>query len=246
MTVTIQRKLLIAFLALSGAALVAAVIGTNWAVRQAAKEKMSADLVTAVKEFQHQVESLESDLELAAEASLSQAEILRTYAGSNDDQNEALGLGGSSDESLNHAHDLARSADLKLLKRNDLLVMVNARGRLFYSLADESQLNQDLSEVPIIKAALAGGPVKDLWSTAFVRSQEAGAVKMLSAAPGQALFVVYAAPYRRAGQIYGAVVIGKRVKTSLLQELERTARARVVLRARDDMAVSTLDRKSVV
>ncbi|HEY8206660.1 MAG TPA: hypothetical protein VIG99_04205, partial [Myxococcaceae bacterium] len=194
MTFNIQRKLLLAFLALSGAALIASVVGTNWAVRQAAKEKMSADLVTAVGLFQHQVESLESDLALAVDASLSQAEILRTYAGSNDDQNEALGLGGNSDESLVHAHELARSADLKLLKSNDLLVMVNARGKLFYTLADPDQLNQDLSQVPIIKAALAGAPVKDLWSTAFVRSVESGSVKMLSTAPEASLFVVYAAP----------------------------------------------------
>src|SRR6185295_10778500 len=134
----------------------------------------------------------------------SQGEILRTYAGSNADQNEALGLGGTSDESLSHAHDLALSADLKLLKENDLLVMVNARGKLFYTLADKDQFNQDLSQVPIIKAALAGAPQKDLWSTAFVRSVEASTVKMLAGQPGNDLFVIYAAPYRRGEQIYGA------------------------------------------
>jgi len=241
-TLTIQRKLLIAFLALSLAALAAAVIGTNYAVRQAAKEKMAADLVTAVNGFRRQVESLEDDLALKVKATLSQAEIKRTYGGANDDQNEALGLGGDSDESLRGAHDLAVSADLKLLKENDLMVMVNARGRLFYTRADETQMNQDLSQVPIIKAALGGAEVKDLWSTAFVRSVEASTVKMLTnRAPGQGLYVVYAAPYQRAdGQVFGAVLLGKRVRKEVLDGLEDLARAQVVLRARDDMAVSNI------
>ncbi|HVE87782.1 MAG TPA: adenylate/guanylate cyclase domain-containing protein [Myxococcales bacterium] len=240
---TIQRKLLAAFLALSAASLVAAVIGTNYAVRQAAKEKMEADLVEAVSEFQHQVESLENDLALAADASLTENEINRNFAASNDDQNEALGLGSGS-EGLAHAHDVAKSADLKLLKSNDILVLVNARGRVFYTLADPEQLDQDLSEMPIIKSALGGGQVKDLWSTAVVRQAEVQSVRMLARPGGgreeHGLYVVYATPYRRAGQIYGAVLIGKRVRPSLLKELERTARARVVLRAQDEMAVSTL------
>jgi len=239
-TLTIQRKLLIAFVALSVAALASAVIGTNYAVRQAAKQKMAADLVSAVNGFKRQVDSLEDDLALAVQASLSQAEIKRTYGGANDDQNAALGLGGDSDESLKGAHDLARSADLTLLKRNDIMVLVNARGRLFFTRGDPSALNQDLSEVPILKAALAGAEVKDLWSTAFVRSVEASTVKLLTEAPGQGLYVVYAAPYKVGDQIYGAVLLGKRVRKDLLDGLEELAHAKVVLRARDDMALSTL------
>lgn len=238
---TIQKKLLAAFLSLSAAAVVAAVAGANHAVRQAAKAKMQADLVTAVREFQQQVESVQGSLAQAAEATLTEGEMARTYAASNGDQDAALGLGGSGDEALDTAHALARSADLRLLKANDILVLVNARGRLFYTHADRDQENQDLAEVPIFKAALAGEPVKDLWSAALVRSLERRTgVRMLAGAPDDDLFVVYGAPYFRARQLYGAVLIGRRVKPSLLPELERMARARVVLRARDEMAISTL------
>jgi len=240
-TLTIQRKLLIAFAALSLAALGAAVIGTNYAVRQAAKEKMAADLVGAVNGFKRQIDSLEDTLALAVKAGLSQAEIKRTYGGSNDDQNAALGLGGDEDEALKPAHELARSADLKLLKENDIMVLVNARGRLFFTRGDPDALNQDLSQVPIIKQALAGAEVKDLWSTAFVRSVEAtAAAKLLPEAPSQGLYAVYAAPYTVDDKIYGAVLLGKQVRDDLLKGLEEMAHARVALRARENMGVPTV------
>ncbi|HZN92118.1 MAG TPA: adenylate/guanylate cyclase domain-containing protein [Myxococcales bacterium] len=236
---TIQRKLLIAFLALSLAAVAASVIGTYYAVQRAAKGKMKADLVAAVSGFQYQVESLQKDLALVAEASLADKVITGTYTTANDDQNEALGLGGDSGEGLKRANYEVSSADLNLLKSNDVLVMVNARGRLFYTHADPAQQSQDLSEMPIVKSALAGDTVKDLWSTAFVRSLEVQSARLLPPLAQQGLFVVYATPYRRAGQIYGAVLIGKRMRRAVLQDLERTARAKVVLRARDEMAAAS-------
>lgn len=251
---SVRLKLTLAFLALSAAALGAALYGTQLAVEDAAREKMQADLVSAVDAFKNQVGTLQRDLQLSVQASFTEKELLLTYGPANAWQDDLLGLGSgdAAEEGVQSAHALLRSADLPLLKGyrstrrerdlNDLLVFVNANGVLLYTDADRERSGVDLKSVPLLARALGpgGGAVTDLWSGKLIRSLEKDGVPLLITPDEDDLFVVYAAPLVRSERRLGAVLVGRRVKPALLPRLEEVARASVVLRSRDGVVVGTL------
>jgi class 3 adenylate cyclase len=249
--VSVRLKLMVAFLALSAAALGAALYGAQLAVEDAAREKMQADLVSAVDAFKNQVGTLQRDLQLSVQASFTEKELLLTYGPANASQDDLLGLGsgGAAEEGVGAAHALLKSADLPLLKGyrstrrerdvNDLLVFVNADGVLLYTDADRERLGVSLKSVPLVARALApgGGPATDLWSGKQIRALEKDAVPLLITPDEDDLFVVHAAPLVRAERRLGAVLVGRRVKPALLPRLEEVAHASVVLRSRDGVVV---------
>ncbi len=249
---SIRTKLLVAFALLSTAGLFAALLAARGAVERAAKDKMELDLRETVRHFQRQLQAEREALAFATNASFTHKELVDTYGLANA-QDDALGLGSPDGDgeaaAIEEAHKVLASSDLPLLKepRNALLVYVNTAGKLLYSLADSRKHGVGLREVPLVQHALEGRTGWDLLSLEQVRRLEASSgVRMVDLRLKDDLVGIYAAPVVRGRQLIGAILVGRLVKPLLLPALEEMADARIVLKAADGTAVSTLDGASSI
>jgi class 3 adenylate cyclase len=233
---SIRWKLLLAFTLLAAAVLLLALVAARQAVRQAATEGIEEALGATVEQSQRFIEIYSGAIEDAAAADLDKPFFVEALGKANA-SDAALGLGddASDEEGLQDAHDLIASADMRL-KRNEVLVFANAQGKLVFTAADEEAFGMGLRGIRVIDEALAGRPATDLWSDAEAKRFPA---KFAPPDAHDDLFLVLARRIERGNKVLGALVAGFRVKDRLLPDLERLARARVALVARDGSLAAT-------
>jgi len=140
------------------------------------------------------------------------------------------------EQGIAFAHDLIKSADLPLLKSEDVLLLVDARGRAVYNHADELSYGQELANVETINRALSGEAVDALWSPSQVRGFPA---PLLGSDPRENLLLVFARPVGRGSKRLGAALMGRWVGTSFVSHLEQVVGDHVVLRSLGGSQIGT-------
>ncbi|MCP3139553.1 adenylate/guanylate cyclase domain-containing protein [Pyxidicoccus xibeiensis] len=182
---TLTRKLILAFMALAGAALVTALLLTNLAVKAAAEERIASDLERTLEGFHEFARvSQVSIRDVAGARTLDRSFKEMSLSANSADAEAGLGDESSELEALKSARDVIVSADTEAFGRvQDGTVswaFFNARGRLVYTHAspkrvsegplDFSLLDFPLLDFPLLAAALRGGSTSALWSPAQLRA----------------------------------------------------------------------------
>jgi predicted Ser/Thr protein kinase len=227
------------------AAAVLILVVLSFAIEQAlessALRTVETDLMRARELLRVKAIDRQRDFDLRAEGSLKK-DFLLDALGRADDLDARLGLAEApAEQEIAYAHDVIRSADLPLLENEDVLLFVDAQGRVVYNRADEAKFGGPrLSGLEILDQALEGRPAEALWSPALVGR----APLMLTTIESTSdLLLLFARPITRGRKTLGAVLFGRWVKESFLPELEESVGVgdRVVLRAPDRAEAATMD-----
>jgi predicted Ser/Thr protein kinase len=203
-----------------------------------AERKLEIDLAQATQLFGLKALEQQRLIDLPAEATLKRDYVRQALEKAND-IDSALGLGQDSvEQGLTFAHEVMTSADLPYLKSEDVLLLVDALGRVVYNRADESHFGQKTTSIEPLERALSGEPNEALWSPSEVRAL---GLPFSSAVADRDLLLVFARPITRGEKPLGAALLGQWVRASFLPRLEQTVGYRVVLRSRGGAQVTTLE-----
>lgn len=231
---SIRLKLLAGFALLAAAVLGLTLASVRWAVEDLARDDIEGDLGRTVKQLQAEIDARARAFENAVTATLRDTLFVEALGSANDlDAELGLAADDGTDTGLKYAHDLIHSADLTLLKSNDVLALVNASGKLIYSKHAPSAFGADLRALPVVRETLATGRSEALWS---VKAAGAHPVALLPTELKDDLLLVFGRRVERGG---GALLVGFRVRDSLCGALERIVRGRVALIAPDGTVAST-------
>jgi len=230
--------------AAAGLTLIVLSLAVEQAVQSSALRAVEADLGRSADLFRGKAIEGQRAFDLRAEASLKK-EFLLEALGKADDLDARLGLASESEEEgYASAHDLIRSADLPMLKDEDVMLFVDAGGHVIYNRADESRFGEKLLGLDIVDRALEGRPSEALWSPA----QVAGAPLVLAAVESDHdLLLLFARPITRGRKTLGVLVFGRWVTEFFIPNLEESGGDRVVLRAPDgtQAAATEIDLKPI-
>ncbi len=174
---------------------------------------------------QHDLIDLQASIGLRAEG------VLEAF-GQASNMDAALGLAenASKDEQFAEAHEVMRSADLPGLKERDVLLLVNAWGRVILNLADIEAYGAAAPAFPLLVGTMDEVSGDELWSAATLESLGIPLAKPLRR---EDLLLVSARPVIRGASVVGAMLTGSWLGRELLEELSRSAGARIALRAPD-------------
>lgn len=229
----LRIKLLLVFCLLAASVLVATLVAVRFSLEASTRANASVELDRLLRQVEAEVESRARNFDVAVTAALGNMVFVEALGTAND-LDAQLGLSDEADTGLLDAHELIASADLPLLKSQDVFALVNAQGRLVFSLQAPEAVGADLSGEPLVKSALSGRPSRALWSAALA---ERHAVRLAPpSAPGE-LLLVFAKRIER-GQVLGAILSGFRVRRALVEELQPMVGGRLFVRAPDG-AVAT-------
>lgn len=213
-------------------------LAVEQAVQSSALRAVEADLGRSADLFRVKAIEGQRAFDLRAEASVKK-DFLIEALGKADDLDARLGLASESEEEgYASAHDLIRSADLPMLKDEDVMLFVDAGGHLIYNRADESRFGEKVSGLAIVDGALEGRPSEALWSPA----QVSGAPLVLAPVESDHdLLLLFARPITRGRKTLGVLVFGQWVSEFFIQNLEESVGDRVVLRAPDRTQAAAID-----
>ena len=172
---SIRLKLLAVFLAIAAASLGLALLATYRAAAMVAERRVTEELGRTVEQVGEELVSLQDRYRLAVNELVKSPYMLEALGrGNNIDAD--LGLADPEETLLQLAegNTLMASADLSLLKegrgrdRNDVIVLLNARRSVIYTVADQEVFGRELQGLEVVEAALQGRSAIELWSSAQV------------------------------------------------------------------------------
>ncbi len=174
---------------------------------------------------QHDLIDLQASIGLRAEG------VLEAF-GQASNMDAALGLAenASKEEQFAEAHEVMRSADLPGLKERDVLLLVNAWGRVILNLADVESYGGAAPALPLLVGTMDEVSGDELWSAATLDPLSIPLTKPIRR---DDLLLVSARPVIRGASVVGAMLTGSWLGRELLDELGRTAGAGISLRAPD-------------
>ncbi len=174
---------------------------------------------------QHDLIDLQASVGLRAEG------VLDAF-GQASNMDAALGLAekASKEEQFAEAHEVMRSADLPGLKERDALLLVNAWGRVIFNLADPEAAGAAAPALPLLVSTMDGAAADELWSATTLDHIDIPLVKPMRQ---HDLLLVSARPVVRGASVVGAMLTGSWLGRDLLEELARSAGARIALHAPD-------------
>ncbi len=174
---------------------------------------------------QHDLIDLQASVGLRAEG------VLDAF-GQASNMDAALGLAenASKEEQFVEAHEVMRSADLPGLKERDALLLVNSWGRVILNLADPEAYGAAAPALPLLVSTMDGVAADELWSATTLERIDIPLVKPVRQ---KDLLFVSARPVVRGASVVGAMLTGSWLGGGLLEELARSAGARVALHAPD-------------
>ncbi|MCP3166701.1 adenylate/guanylate cyclase domain-containing protein [Myxococcus qinghaiensis] len=217
---TLTRKLVLAFMALAGASLIAALVLTTFAVEAAAKQKIASDLERTLDAFQRLARASQERTRDVAEAR-TMDHSFREMSLSVNSQDAQAGLGEETSEAdgIREARAVIISADTDAFGGEPPWAFFNARGRLVHTRADPEQLGDMPLELPLLKAALENRPTSALWSPAQLRALPFTFIPPKEVREGD-LLLVHAQPAYGSSRKkpVGVVLSGQWVKDVLLQD----------------------------
>lgn len=169
--------------------------------------------------------------ELKLHAGLDTAPVVEALARAGD-MDRALGLTerDEGEQDLLEAHELLRSADLGSLKSGDVLLLLNALGRVVYNAADEEHFGMASPAVPLLMNAMAGLEGEALLSADSLL--QFGMPLVRESSPRD-LLLLFARPLFRGNTRVGAVLTGRFVGRELLPALGQALGAELTLRGAD-------------
>lgn len=169
--VTLTRKLILAFMALAGASLVAALVITTIVVRVAAKQKIANDLERTLDDFQRLARARQVLIRDVAEArTMDRSFKEMSLSVNSQDAQAGLGEETSETDGIDYARAVIKSADTDAFGGELPWAFFNASGRLVYTRADVEQLGDKPLGLPLVDTALKTGPTSALWSPAQLRA----------------------------------------------------------------------------
>ncbi|WP_141326609.1 adenylate/guanylate cyclase domain-containing protein [Myxococcus sp. AB025B] len=251
---TLTRKLILAFMALAGASVVAALQLTTLAVESSAQQKISTDLERTLDAFQQLARASQERIRDVAEAH-TRDRSFKDMSLLVNSQDAAAGLGdeGTEGDGFRLAREVITSADTDVFGSVDDAptpwAFFNASGRLVYTHAAPERYGDEAPSLPLLATALRGVPASALWSPARLRQ-----LPFAFVAPEQLretdLLLVHAQPAFASGrELVGVLLSGQWVGDVLLGDpLAPRApsarmgdtRARFAVRAEDGAVVSQL------
>ncbi len=247
---TLSRKLILAFMALAGASLVAALVLTTLAVEAAAKEKIASDLERTLVAFQKLALATQERFSDVAQAQARDRTFKDFYLSVNtDDADAGLGDANVETDAIAEARAIILSADTDVFGHGDsqqAWAFFNSRGRLVYTHADPEQVSDGPVTLPLLERALRGSPVSAIWSPAQLRALPFTFVKPGNLREGDLLFV-HAQPAYGKQKTAAVVLTGQWVGDVLLKDptASRTAgpqlgdtRTRFAVRSEDGALAS--------
>ncbi|NRD59375.1 adenylate/guanylate cyclase domain-containing protein [Corallococcus exiguus] len=251
---TLTQKLILAFMALAGAALVTALLLTNLAVEAAAKEKIASDLERTLEAFKQLARASQERIRDVAEArTLDRSFKEMSLSVNSVDADAGLGDESSETDGILSAREVIDSADTEAFgwSRGGPLpwAFFNASGRLVYTRAAPEQLGDSPVHLPLLAASLQRGPASALWSPAQLRALPFVFVAPEALREGDLLLVHAQPAYGSRRDKVGVVLTGQWVRDVLLEEplAPRSAgpqlgdtRARFAVRAEDGALASQL------
>ncbi|MGO9830474.1 MAG: protein kinase domain-containing protein [Myxococcaceae bacterium] len=174
---------------------------------------------------QHDLIDLQASIGLRAEG------VLEAF-GQASNMDAALGLAekASKEEQFAEAHEVMRSADLPGLKERDVLLLVNAWGRVILNLADVESYGVAAPALPLLVGTMDEVSGDELWSAATL---DPLGIPLTKPVRRDDLLLVSARPVIRGASVVGAMLTGSWLGRELLDELGRTAGAGISLRAPD-------------
>lgn len=213
-------------------------LAVEQAVQSSALRAVEADLGRSADLFRVKAIDEQRAFDLRAEASVKK-DFLIEALGKADNLDARLGLASESEEEgYASAHDLIRSADLPMLKDEDVMLFLDAGGHVIYNRADEGRFGEKVSGLNIVDRALEGRASEALWSPA----QVATAPLVLAAVESDHdLLLLFARPITRGRKTLGVLVFGRWVSEFFIQNLEESVGDRVVLRAPDRTQAAAID-----
>ncbi|MFP2929848.1 adenylate/guanylate cyclase domain-containing protein, partial [Pyxidicoccus sp. 3LG] len=217
---TLTRKLILAFMALAGAALVTALLLTNFAVKDAAEEKIASDLERTLVAFQELSLARQERIRDVADARTLDRSFKEMSLSVNSVDAEA-GLGDENAETkgIESARGIIDSADTDAFGGGLVpWAFFNASGRLVYTRADPEKWGDGPLDIPLLATALRSGATSALWSPAQLRSLPFVFVPPEELRKGD-LLLVHAQPAYSSGQkkkVVGVVLSGQWVGDVLL------------------------------
>jgi len=174
---------------------------------------------------QHDLIDLQANIGLRAEG------VLDAF-GQASNMDAALGLAenASKEEQFVEAHEVMRSADLPGLKERDALLLVNAWGRIIFNLADIKAYGAAAPTLPLLVSTMDGVSADELWSATTLDRID---IPLAKPVRRHDLLLVSARPVVRGASVVGAMLTGSWLGRDLLEELGRSAGARIALHAPD-------------
>ncbi|NVJ26198.1 HAMP domain-containing protein [Myxococcus sp. AM011] len=217
---TLTRKLVLAFMALAGASLVAALVVTTIAVRVAAKQKIANDLQRTLDDFQRLAHARQILIRDVAEArTMDRSFKEMSLSVNSQDAQAGLGEETSETDGIAYARAIINSADTDAFGGELPWAFFNASGRLVYTRADVEQLGDKPLELPLVDTALKTGPTSALWSPAQLRALPFTFISPKQIREGDLLFVHAQPAYgssRKDEEPVGVVLSGQWVTDVLL------------------------------
>jgi class 3 adenylate cyclase len=164
----------LAFMLLSGMALVVALVATTRSVEESAEEKIRNDLARTLEAFQQLSRSTQTRIRDVAEAHTRDRTFKDVVLTVNSDDSAAgLGEGDAELEGIQSAHEVILSADTDVFGWNDqgesIWALFNVSRRLVFTHGDEEQVGTSV-ELPVLERALRQGQASALWSPAQLRA----------------------------------------------------------------------------
>jgi class 3 adenylate cyclase len=147
--------------------------------------------------------------------------------------------GAEGEEALRDANLRLRSLvpSLALARESDVFVVTSANAELLYAKTDPERAGDDLSGLPLLRAAASGEPALALWSRA---EDVASAARLAPEPPPAALYEVVAQPVVFGEEVHGVVLAGRRVDRARLEEVRAISGLHVALLAPGAAPLSTL------
>ncbi|TQF17563.1 adenylate/guanylate cyclase domain-containing protein [Myxococcus llanfairpwllgwyngyllgogerychwyrndrobwllllantysiliogogogochensis] len=216
---TLTRKLVLAFMALAGAALVAALVLTTLAVEAAAKQKIASDLERTLVAFQQLARASQERIRDVAEAR-TMDHSFRGMSLSVNSLDAAAGLGDETAETdgIRYAREVISSADTDAFGGEPPWAFFNASGRLVYTRAEPEQLGDQPLALPLLDTALRRGPTSALWSPAQLRALPFTFIPLEQVREGDLLLVHAQPAYGASREPVGVVLSGQWVKDVLMED----------------------------
>jgi class 3 adenylate cyclase len=224
--VTLSRKLILAFMALAGASLVAALVLTTLAVKEAAREKIASELERTLTAFQRAARATQQRTRDVAEARARDKSFKEMSLGASSKDDEA-GLGGDTAEleAVEYAHAFIDSADTEAFgwgpnKQPLIWAFFNVKRRLIYTHAAPEQPGNAPLVIPLLETVFTKGPTFALWSPAQLRALPFTFVspEKLKLRKGDLLLVHAQPAYGTRQETVGVVLTGQWVGDVLLED----------------------------
>jgi hypothetical protein len=202
-----------------------------WAQHGLALLRVSRELTAAAHRVPELLRSQHDLVDLQADVGLRAEGVLGAF-GQASNMDAALGLAenASREQQFAEAHEVMRSADLPGLKSRDVLLLVNAWGRIIFNLADSEAYGAVAPALPLLVGTMDEVSADELWSAATI---ERIGIPLVKPVRRDDVLLVSARPVVRGASVVGAMLSGRWLGRELLEELGRAAGAAVALHAPD-------------